>query len=85
LRQPKAGWLKLKPEEIRNEVFLSKNKDGNEAWLLAAERGKVEILEKLCNWAKELQLRPEKIRNEVLLSMSKYGNTAWNMAKKRPS
>jgi hypothetical protein len=34
---------------------------------MAAEKGHVEICEKLRNWAKELQLKPEELRNEVLL------------------
>ena len=68
--------LQLKPEEIRKELLLSKNKNGNSAWHEAAESGPVEILEKLWNWAKELQLKPEEIRNELLLSKTDFGNTA---------
>jgi hypothetical protein len=32
---------------------------------LAAREGKGEVLEKLWEWAKELQLKPEELRNEV--------------------
>jgi hypothetical protein len=38
---------------------------------LAAERGQVEILGKLWNFAKELQQKPEEIRTEVLFSKNK--------------
>jgi len=37
-------------------------------------------LEKLWDWAKELQLKQEELRNEVLLSKDKCGQTAWHMA-----
>jgi hypothetical protein len=46
---------------------------------LAAERGQVEILEKLWKWANELQLKPEGIRIEVL-SRKNFGNTAGYLA-----
>ena len=50
---------------------------------MAAGKRKVEVLEKLWDWAKELQLRPEELRNEVLLSKNKSGKTAWHMAQGR--
>ena len=52
--------------------FLPKNKNGNTAWLEAAVRDQFEILEKLWNWAKELQLKSEEIRNELLLSKNDF-------------
>jgi hypothetical protein len=69
------GWakeLQLKPEELKNEVFLSKNKYNETAWHKAAQRGEVEVLEKLWDWAKKLRLKPEELRNEVLLSKGRY-------------
>ena len=48
------------------------------AWHEAAGSGQDEIIEKLWNWAKELQLKPEEIRNDLLLSKIKNGNTAWH-------
>ena len=39
----------------------------------------VEILEKLWNWAKEIQLNPEELQNAVL-STCNYGKTAWYKA-----
>ena len=60
-----ANELQLKPEELRNVVWLSKDKFGKTAWNMAAEESHVELLEKLWDWAKELQLKPEELRNEV--------------------
>jgi hypothetical protein len=51
-----ANELQPNPEEIRNEVLLSKNDFGNTAWNLAAGKGQVELSGKLWNLAKELQL-----------------------------
>jgi hypothetical protein len=45
---------------------------GITAWHFAADRGRVAILEKLWNLAKELQLKPEEITNEVLLSKTDF-------------
>ena len=50
------------------------------AWHEAAQKGQVEILEKLCNRSKEMQLKPEEIRNYLLLSKIKNGNTTWHEA-----
>jgi hypothetical protein len=48
-------------------VLLSKNNYNETAWHKAAKYGKVEVFEKLWDWAKELQLKPNELRNEVLL------------------
>jgi len=66
-----AKELQLKPEDIGNEVFLSRDNYGNTSWHKAAEIRKVEILEKLWNWAKETQLKPDEIRNVVLSSKTR--------------
>jgi len=50
------------------------------AWHIAAGRGNVGILEKLWDWAKELQLKPEDLRDDVCLLKDRYGLTAWHMA-----
>jgi len=42
-----AKELQLKPEELRNEVFLSKDEDNKMVWHMAARQGNVEVLEKL--------------------------------------
>jgi len=40
-----AKELQLKPEELKYEVFLFRDKHGNTSWHKAAESGQVEILE----------------------------------------
>jgi hypothetical protein len=35
------------------------------AWNIAAGKGQVEILEKLWDFAKELQLKPDELKNEL--------------------
>ena len=49
----------------------------------AARNYEVEILEKLWDWAKELQLKPEELRNELLLSKDESKETAWHEAARR--
>jgi hypothetical protein len=39
--------MQLKPEELRNEVLLSKDKYKETNWQKAAQRGRVETLVKL--------------------------------------
>jgi len=46
---------------------LLKDNYGETAWHIAAETGKIEVLERLWDWAKELQLNPEEIKNDVYL------------------
>jgi len=41
---------------------LSKDNSGKTAWHNAARVGHVKVLEKLCDWSKELQLKPESLR-----------------------
>jgi hypothetical protein len=52
----------------------------NLAKVKAAGKGQVEILERLWDFAKELQLKPDEFLNEVLLSKDKFNRTAWHMA-----
>ena len=61
-------------------VLLSKDKSKETAWHKAAEGGHVEVLNKLLDWAKELQLKPEELRNVVLWSRDEYNKTAWHKA-----
>ena len=62
---------------------MSKDRVNKTAWQKAAERGHIELLEKLWDWAKELQLNPEELRNELLLLKDKVNKTAWHKAAKR--
>jgi ankyrin repeat protein len=75
-----AKELQPKPEELRNELWLSKSDFDQTPWHLAAVEGHVEVLDTLWDWAKELQLKSEELRNEVLLSKGLYNKTAWQMA-----
>jgi hypothetical protein len=47
---------------------------------MAAECGQVVILEKLWDFAKELQIKTDELRNELLLSKDKFNQTDWQMA-----
>jgi ankyrin repeat protein len=60
---------------------LSKNKYEQTAWHEAAAKSRVEILQKLCDWAKELQLKSEELRNE--LSKNIFGQTPYHQAAQR--
>jgi len=63
-------------------LLLGTDKYGRTAWHRAAKRGNSEILQKLCEWAKE-NLTPEEINNELLLGIDKEGMTAWHSAAER--
>ena len=47
---------------------------------MAARSGKVKLLKKLWDWAKEMQLKPEGLMKEMLMSKDKAGQTAFLMA-----
>jgi len=51
-----AKKMQVKPEELRNELCLSKDGYKRTTWHNAAKGGHVEILKKVWAWAKELQL-----------------------------
>ena len=55
---------------------MSKDESKETAWHKAPEWARGEILEKLWNWAKELQLKPEELRNELFLSKDEFNKTA---------
>jgi len=67
---------KLKPNLLKNEILLSKDKDGNTAIHLAAKNGKLEALERLWSWAKDVQLKLVKL----LLLENKHGYISWQLA-----
>ena len=54
-----------KPDALKNEVWLSTDSSEQMAWHMAAGEGHVKILEKLWDWAKEMQLKPEQLRDDV--------------------
>ena len=53
---------------------------GQTTWHKAALRGKDEVLEKVWDWAKELQLNPGELRNDVCLLKDNSGQTPWHKA-----
>jgi ankyrin repeat protein len=60
--------LQLKPEELKNQFWLSKENSGKTAWHMAAGNGHIEVLEKLWDLATELQQKPEKLKKQLYLS-----------------
>jgi len=61
---------------LKNEFLLAKDRDGYTAWHRVADKGSLEALETLWNWAKVAELNPE----ELLLAQNGTGYTAWQMA-----
>jgi len=74
-----AKELQLKPDELRNEVLLSKDKYGQMAWHMAEAGGHVEVLEKTWDWVEELKLAPNELK-KMFLSVDKDGNNTANLA-----
>ena len=60
--------MQLNPEQLRTELFLSKDMYKETAWHKAAETGETEMSEDLWDLAEELQLKPDHLRNEMLFS-----------------
>jgi ankyrin repeat protein len=74
-------WSWAKELQINpHELLLAQNEEGKNSWILAAEKGKGEILEKMWVWAKEVQLNSRKTKKNILLAKDKYGYTAWHRA-----
>jgi ankyrin repeat protein len=60
-----AKDLQLTPEELKNQLWLSKDSSGMTAWHNAARVGHIELVQKLWKFAKELQLKPEELMNDL--------------------
>jgi hypothetical protein len=56
-----AKELQLNPEDIRKEVYLSKDTLYQTAWQLATDGNPFELLEKPWEFAKELQLNQKRL------------------------
>jgi hypothetical protein len=54
-----AKELHLKPEDLRNVLWVSKSKFNQTAWHIATHKGPVQVLEELWDWDKEMQIKPE--------------------------
>jgi len=71
-----AEGEEMQPNQIKKELFLAEDKNGNMAWHAAAQTGSVKALGTLWSWAKEVKLNT----NELLLAQNEEDNTAWQLA-----
>jgi hypothetical protein len=55
---------------------LSKDGLDKTVWHMAADNGRVEVIQKFWDLAKEMKLTPEKLKNGVLLSKGRFDQTA---------
>jgi endo-1,4-beta-D-glucanase Y len=65
-------------EAIR-ELLLGKDKRRETAWNLAAEKGNVEVMQKIWEWAEE-KLTREEIKNNLLSHNDRERRAAWQVA-----
>jgi hypothetical protein len=63
------------PKEITKKLLLVKDKTGNSSWQRIAKGGSLEALEKLWNWAKEVQINT----HELLLNKEKHEKIPCNL------
>jgi hypothetical protein len=68
---------KLTTGELHHKLLLAKDLQEQTAWHRAAEAGKTNVLQKLCEWVKEAKLHLE---NNPLLTQDKDGKTALHLA-----
>jgi ankyrin repeat protein len=61
-------------------MLIATDREGNTAWHRAAFWGKLDVLQKICDLAKE-NLTKEELQN-MLLATDRNGNTAWHLAAK---
>ena len=62
-------------------MLLASDRFGSTGWHVAANRGKLDILEKVWNCAEE-KLAAEEI-NKLLLTTDRFGRTGWHLAAQR--
>jgi hypothetical protein len=76
-------WCWAKPKmtraDLKNELCLRHDGSGINAWH-NVKIGRVNMLVKMWDWAKELHIQPEELRNEVWLLKDTDGKTVWHMA-----
>ena len=68
-------------EGITDELILNKHGVGHTIWHAAVQQGKLELLQKIWDWAKESLTREEV--NNLLLAKNYKGETAWQVAVRR--
>ena len=69
----------LTPGDFNNKIFLAKYEKEVTAWRIAAYMDRVDILNKLLEWAKEV-LTPEELINKLFLDKDKEESRAWHIA-----
>jgi ankyrin repeat protein len=62
---------------LKDNLLLAKDRNGQTAWHIAAWCGYKEILEALWGWGREVQLN---LKDDLLLAKDKDGETAWHIA-----
>jgi ankyrin repeat protein len=60
-----------------NKLLVHKDSYEGNAWLVAAENGNKEVLEKLWGWGREVQVS---LKDDLLLAKNVFGKIAWHMA-----
>jgi ankyrin repeat protein len=73
------------PEGLQIKLLLGEDSEGRTAWHLAAQRGSVELTDKLWGWAKEELPDTDLLMNKLLLSRDMHGVNAWHLAAKAGS
>jgi len=69
-----------KLRQVKNKLLLGQYWNGRTVWHMAAERGSVELIDKLWVWAKEKLPDPNLLKNKLLLYRDKHGVNAWYLA-----
>jgi hypothetical protein len=69
----------LTAEELSNKLLLAKDDKQKNAWQLAAEKGNIESLQKIWDWAKQ-ELTAEELKNRLLLAKDDREQTAFEVA-----
>jgi len=65
--------------EAINKMLLGNDKNRDTVWKLAAERGNIEVIKKIWEWAQG-KLTTREIKNKLLLGIDDEGRTAWHLA-----
>ena len=64
------------------KLLLAQNYVRHTGWLMAAEKGHIEVLDKLWEWAKEV-LTQEELNSMLFLDKDGDGKAAWHMASEK--
>ena len=74
--------MKLTTEEISSKLLLATDDKGRTVLYMAANGGKLELLQQIMDWAEE-NLTTEEIKNILLLATDLEKMTAWHVAARR--